>query len=79
MFEIIDNLSTFCMGAGLLLIFLGLFLIMVGVAVGVDMMKYGSFLLFASIAISFSSVRSCAAEDATLVEYSLKGGEQALF
>ena len=74
MFAIIDNLSAFCMGAGLLLIFLGLFLIMVGVAVGVDMMKYGAFLLFASITISFSSIRGCAAQDATLVEYRLKGG-----
>lgn len=75
MFEIIDNLSAFCMGAGFFLIFLGLFLIMAGMTVGVDMMKYGGFLFFASIAISFSSIRSCAADDATLVEYSLKGGE----
>lgn len=74
MLQIIDNLSAFCMGTGLLLIFFGLFLIIVGMAAGVDMLKYGAFLLFASITISFSSIRGCAAENATLVEYRLKGG-----
>lgn len=74
MLEIIDGLSTFCMGAGFLLIFLGFFLVLVGVAVGVDMMKHGAVLLFASITISFSSIRGCAAENAKSVEYRLKGG-----
>lgn len=63
------------MGAGLLLIFLGLFLVIVGVAIGVDMIKYGAFLLFASIVVSFTTVRGYAAENPISVEYKIKGEE----